>query len=1315
TRFLEIGPDGVLTAMAQDCAAEIFAVPASRRDRPEPETLVAALAGLHVRGVELDLSAWYAGARRIDLPTYPFQRSRYWLDRPSFATESEVDRWSYRLGWRKLPRPADAELSGTWLLVGAGTDDELADRCTRALTAAGASVVPWHPDAEDVADPAEVRGVLSLAALDEQPVPDRRAVPSGLTATVALVRALGAAGVEAPLWAVTRGAVSTGRADRLTAVGQASVWGLGQVVRLEQPRMWGGVLDLPGEPGDAAFAALPAVLSGAVGEDQVAIRPDGIFARRLERAPLRGAAGWQPRGTVLITGGTGALGAEVARHLAREGADRLVLLSRSGPAAAGAAELQAELTGLGAEVTITACDAADRQALAGVLDAVPADCPLTAVVHTAGVLADGTLDTVTPDGLDTVLRAKAQAALNLHELTRDRQLDAFVLFSSAAGVFGNAGQASYAAANAMLDALAMKRRADGLPATAVAWGAFGGLGMAHGANGDRARRNGFPAMDPVTAIGALNRVVGHREPALVVADLDWARFVPAYSDTRRNPLIDHLPEVREIRAARGGGASFREGLADRTPAERDAELERLVRDQVAGVLGYESPETLSGKRAFADLGFDSLTAVELRNRLNAVTGARLASTAVFDHPTVRALARHLGRELFGRDDGPVRAAAGTTDPGEPIAIVAMGCRFPGGVRSPEELWRLLADGADGLSEFPDGRGWDLDALYDPDPERPGTSYVRVGGFLEDADRFDAGFFGISPREALAMDPQQRILLETTWETFERAGIEPGSLAGSRSGVFIGTNGQDYGGLLPETAGGEGHRGIGNAASVLSGRVAYLFGLEGPAVTVDTACSSSLVALHLAAQALRSGECDLALAGGVSVLSTPEAFVEFSRQRGLAPDGRCKAFAAGADGTGWGEGVGLLVCERLSDAERNGHRVLAVVRGSAVNQDGASNGLTAPNGPSQQRVIRAALASAGLSPSDVDAVEAHGTGTALGDPIEAQALLATYGQDRANPLWLGSIKSNIGHTQAAAGVAGIIKMVLAMRQETLPRTLHVDEPSPKIDWSAGAVELLTEAQPWKANGRPRRAGVSSFGISGTNAHIVLEEAPGPVPVEVTGTVPPVLPWLVSARTEGALRAQADRLLSVVDEEPLDVAVALATTRAGFEHRAVVVGADRDELATGLHALSRGESSPHLVLGNAREGGLGLLFSGQGSQRLGMGRELYAAFPVFAGAFDEVCAELDRHLDRPLRGVMWGEDSDLVDQTGFTQPGLFAVEVALFRLLESWGVRPDYLLGHSIGELAAAYVAGVFSLEDAARLVVARGRLMQALPSGGAMVA
>jgi polyketide synthase 1/15 len=766
--------------------------------------------------------------------------------------------------------------------------------------------------------------------------------------------------------------------------------------------------------------------------------------------------------------------------------------------------------------------------------------------------------------------------------------------------------------------------------------------------------------------------------------------------------------------------------------ERHQLVVEAVSAEAAKILGQPGPESVDRDLTFAELGFDSEMTVELRNRLAALTGLRLPDTIGWDYGSVTRLAHYLEAELSGSDRRSAPPCPANID--EPVVVVGTGCRFPGGVDSPHGLWEVVAGGRDVVSEFPTDRGWDVKGLFDPDPDATGKTYTRRGGFVADVAGFDAGFFGIAPSEALAMDPQQRLLLECSWEALEHAGIEPTSLRGSATGVFTGIFGQSY--ASGAIDGLEGYGLTGAASSVASGRVAYVLGLEGPAVSLDTACSSSLVALHWAVQSLRSGECDLALAGGATVISSPAIFVGFSRQRGLAADGRCKSFAGAADGTAWGEGAGVVVLERLSDARRLGHSVLAVVRGSAVNQDGASNGLTAPNGLSQRRVIRAALASAGLAAADVDVVEAHGTGTTLGDPIEAQALLAAYGQDRppGRPLWLGSIKSNMGHTQAAAGVAGVIKMVQAMRHEVMPATLHVDVPSPRVDWSSGAVSVLTEARDWAADAHPRRAGVSSFGISGTNAHVILEQPPDEVNERVRAIGEfgdefddgansngglSTLPWVISARSAQALTAQARRLLAHVQADqrlaPADVGYSLAR-RSVFEHRAVVVGADRQALMAGLDSVASGEPAPGVVMGRAASvGKTVVVFPGQGSQRIGMGRELYGQLPAFAKTFDAVADELDRHLRLPLRQVVWGIDGDLLDSTEFAQPALFAVEIALFAVLRRWGMDPDFVMGHSVGELSAAYVAGVLTLADAAMLVAARGRLMQALPTVGAMVA
>ncbi|MEV0441468.1 type I polyketide synthase [Streptomyces spectabilis] len=1262
---------------------------------------------------------------------------------------STIDAWRYRVTWKPqaggLPVPA---LTGRWLVVvpeGAG-EHAWAPGVVEALTQAGAQVTELRLMAQELtrealgvrlreAADAELSGVVSLLGFEEAPHAEHAGVPAGLAGTVALVQALGDAGVEARLWAVTRGAVSTGRSDRLESPAQAQLWGLGRVAALEHPDRWGGLIDIPSAYDTRAASRFASVLTGLGDEDQLAVRDTGVFVRRFAHAPLDGpAAEWTPRGTALITGGTGAIGGHVARWLAREGAEHLVLTSRRGADAPGAAELRAELEELGAQVTVAACDVADRDAVVRLLDELTAKGhTLRSVFHAAGVSPSFPLADLSAADIAEVYGAKTAGAAHLDELVDSEGLDAFVLFSSNSGVWGGGGQGAYAAANAYLDALAEARRARGVPATSVAWGAWGGSGMAADAQAEEhLRRRGVTAMAPERAVAALAQAVAHGETFLAVADVDWERFAPSFTSARPSPFIGDLSEVRRVLAepetaaapagAKGAGSEWAERLAGLPEREQERQLLDLVRGHAAAVLGYAGPEAVEPARAFRELGFDSLTAVEVRNRIATATGLKLPTTLVFDYPTSAVLAGYLRTQLVGESEtGPTAVAAGRAVDADddPIAIVSMSCRYPGGATSPEALWHLLAEGDDAISVFPTDRGWGAGQGGSAD-----TGFAAQGGFLYDVSEFDAGLFGISPREALAMDPQQRLLLETSWELFERAGIAPSALHGSSTGVFVGACSQGWSaGLAHAPEGVEGYLMTGDATSVISGRLSYSFGLEGPAVTVDTACSSSLVALHLAAQALRQGECDMALAGGVTVMVSPAAFLEFSRQRGLAADGRCKPFAEAADGTGWGEGVGLLLLERLSDARRNGHEVLGVVRGSAVNQDGASNGLTAPNGPSQQRVIRAALANAGLTAADVDAVEAHGTGTTLGDPIEAQALLATYGQDRPvdQPLWLGSVKSNIGHTQSAAGVAGVIKMVMAMRQGVLPQSLHVDRPSTHVDWSAGAVELLAETREWagRQDGGPRRAGVSSFGVSGTNAHVIVEQAPIEEPVEAVEPVAPVtaVPWLVSGRSAEALRAQADRLrehmVTHPDLDPVAVGRSLLTGRSALEHRAVVLGRGSDELRTGLEALASG--GPGVVSGTVTEGRLAVVCTGQGSQRVGMGRELYETFPVFADALDEVCSYLDQWIERSLQSVMFGTDAELLEQTGYAQPALFAMEVALFRLAESFGVRPEIVGGHSIGELAAAYVAGLWSLEDAARLVAARGRLMQALPEGGGMLA
>ncbi|MFF5011587.1 type I polyketide synthase, partial [Streptomyces phaeochromogenes] len=1026
---------------------------------------------------------------------------------------------------------------------------------------------------------------------------------------------------EARLVVVTSGAVAAFTDACPTDPAAAACWGLVRSAQSEHPGRF-GLVDLDRlDPDDLACAL-------ATDEPQVAMRSGQAFVPRLTRTrpttestsvALPGS--WE---TVLITGGTGTLGGLLARHLVREyGARRLVLTSRRGPTAPGADALTAELSALGADVTVTACDATDRGAL-DALFATTSTAP-DVVVHAAGVLDDALLHTLTPDQLDRVLRPKIDTAVHLHDLTAHTGTT-LVLMSSVAGLLGNPGQGNYAAASAFLDAFALRRAAEGSPVLCLDWSpwaeASGMTGHLDSGDVQRLDRTGFPALPSDQGLALFDAACARGGPLLFPLRTDPTHLRAEAEAGAVSPVLRDLIPRRQRPVAAAGDRSAPSGEAARLAAlpdaERDQVLLDLVRTHVAAVLGHAGPQDIVPDQAFRAIGFDSLTAVGLRNRLATALNLRLPATLAFDHPTPALLARDLAHRCTGRTRPPARdTATPAVQSNEPIAIVGMACQYPGGVTSPESLWDLVAAGTDAIAPFPTDRGWDLAHLLAAGQGRPGRSYAREGGFLYDAPEFDAEFFGISPREALAMDPQQRLLLEVSWEALERAGIPAASLHSSPTGVFAGVMHQDYGSDA-EPAAVEGHFLSGRSVSIVSGRVAYALGLEGPAITVDTACSSSLVAMHLAAQALNNGECTLALAGGVSVMATPVLFTEFSRQQGLARDGRCKSFASAADGTGWSEGVGMLVLERLSDALAHGHRVLAVIRGSAVNQDGASNGLTAPNGPSQERVIRAASANAGLKLSDVDAVEAHGTGTRLGDPIEAQALLATYGQDRLGdePLWLGSVKSNLGHTQAAAGVAGVIKMVMAMRHGTLPRTLHVDEPSPHVDWESGAVRLLTSPHPWPDADRPRRAGVSSFGASGTNAHLIIEQPrPNAAPAEERGPAaasrtPQPLPLVVTARSAQALREQASRLRNALrDSELLDVAWSLTTTRSAHPHRAVVMASDPADAVSLLAALEEERTDRAAVVGTAHvQGQPVLVFPGQGAQWVGMGLELWDALPV-----------------------------------------------------------------------------------------------------------
>ncbi|GHH85905.1 type I polyketide synthase [Streptomyces capitiformicae] len=1034
-------------------------------------------------------------------------------------------------------------------------------------------------------------------------------------------------------------------------------------------------------------------------------------------------------GTVLITGGLGAVGRHIARLLAEHGVPRLLLTSRQGDADPRTAEVTAELTALGTEVEVAACDSADEAALADVIGRIGDDLPLRGVVHCAGILADGVVAELRPERLAQVLRPKVDGAVHLHRLTAQLPLDLFLLVSSAAGVVGNAGQGNYAAANVFLDQLAQHRRALGLPGVSVSFGAWAGEGLAaEHADLERMARLGHRALTTDQGRELVGLALRQGAPHLVA----WALELRRLRDNTASTSGVSAALWRSLLPAARADQNSREGLAERLArlpeAERAERVLAMIREEACRALGMRSAESVRPDEPLRDLGMDSVTAVELRNRLGNRLGAKLPATLLFDHPTPTRLAEHLLNTVLAPGDRTTRRkvpdAPATASVDEPVAVVAMACRAPGGVTDPEGLWRLVAEGRDAVGPFPAGR-WDVESLYDPDPEALGKSYAREGGFLDDIGSFDAGFFGITPKEAAAMDPQQRLLLETAWEALERAGIVPAELAGSTTGVYVGMFGSDYlaGSRLDQL---DGYVGTGSAPSVASGRLAYTLGLNGPALTVDTACSSSLVAIHLAAQALRHGECDLALTGGVTLMVTPQTFVEFSRLRGLSPTGRCRSFSDAADGAIWSEAVGMVVLKRLSDARRDGDEVLAVLRGTAVNQDGRSQGLSAPNGPAQEQVIERALEQSGLEPADIDYVEAHGTGTTLGDPIEANALAEVFATTRPQdrPLFLGSLKSNIGHAQAASGVVGLIKVVQSLRHQALPRTLHADTPSRHVDWDSSGLHLLHEEVAWPASEtRVRRAGVSSFGISGTNAHVIVEEAPRTEPEPSVELPPGKRLFALSGRSETAVREQAARLathLHDADDAVLpDIAHTLARHRTHFERRAALVAADRDELLAQLDALATGRA-PLTAPRAEQTGKVAFVLAGHGGQWPGMGLHLMSHSKAFREELLLIDAAIRERVGWSVLDVLKDssnttDTATAFDRTEILQPVLFAVNAALGAAWCGLGVTPDAVVGHSLGEVAAAYLTGALTLDDAVTVVTGRAQAVAPLAGKGGMLA
>lgn len=1422
--LLEVGPQPVLTAAAlrawPDPGTAPRAIASLRRNTADHRQITEALADAYVLGHLPDFGTVVGPARKLDLPTYPFQHRQYWFSekrvRPTNQTNAvstetvrllEDDRieelaalldgtsanrqtvdvlkklaaqhnqqrqtrptadYRYEIRWEKstaMVQDGQADEASTWLLIGDDADEvrPLVDVLTArghhhrilGLPVSDADEEALEVTLRDAAADEPTLRIVHVAALDSDTAPSMRSLlrmqHRVLGGTRRLFRAAVAAELRRPIWVVTRGAQRITDSDTVSP-DQGCLWGFGRAASLEHPQVWGGLADLAQGTALTTTAEWSQLINrlaaeprdSAIREDQLALRDQAVYVPRLVRCggqPKTAPPALRDDATYLVTGGLGSVGLEIAGYLAAHGARHLVLTGRRSPSDAAQRRIEGLSEQHGCEFRVVAADVADAHDVARLLATVQAELPpLVGIVHAAGEVGTTPLSALDDAEVDRVFAGKVWGAWHLSEAIADLQLDFFLSTSSIASVWGSFGQTAYGAANAFLDGLAWRLREQGVAGISVNFGPWS-AGMADAEARARLDQRGVRTLSPGDALAGMADVMAasSNQGAAqgVVARIDWERFLSLYQQAGRRAFLAELE--REVLGAAppptpSGKTQLVERLAGAPVQQRKKLMADYLRDAVAEVTRVDAAE-IREDAGFFDLGMDSLMAVELRRRIEQGVGKEMPATLAMDYPRLSDVVDYLLGDVLELGEQasakprPQSASVATTRTDEPIAIVAVACRFPG-APDPEAFWQVLSRGVDAIREVPEDR-FDIDEFYDPDPKTPGKIYSRFGGFLDGIDGFDPEFFGISPREAVWIEPQQRLMLETVWEGLERAGYAPADMRGSRTGIFTGVAANEYAHLLSAESVDkiEPHFITGNALNAISGRVAFALGLQGPAVAIDTACSSSLVAVHQACQALHSGDCDLALAGGVNVLLSPVSIIAASRARMLSPVGRCKTFDASADGYVRSEGCGILVLKRLSDAVRDGDRVAAVIPSSAVNQDGASSGLTVPNGAAQQRLIGTALARAGLAGGDVDYLEAHGTGTPLGDPIEVQAAGAVYGdaRDADRPLLIGSVKTNIGHLESASGAAGLIKVVLSLQHGVLPQSLHFDEPSPHIPWDSLPVRVVDKPTPWQRNGRPRRAGVSSFGFTGTNAHVLIEEAPAqpatPVEPESEAHDDSVSVLPLSARSPEALMALAQRYGSWLDTHPeVDIADVCLTAGAGrshFEHRAALVVDSVRGARDGLADLAENRLRPGVVRGECTDRPTtAWLFTGQGSQHPGMARELFDAEPVFAETVRRCADAVDGILSRPLLEVLFATDRDGAEtlrHTSFAQPALFAVEMGLARLWQSWGIEPDVVLGHSVGQYAAACVAGVFSIEDGARLMAERGRLFGSLPEGGRMVA